>query len=109
MKKNINREETMRTEKKIIDNKVHAVYNIVVHRFRMSDVEDPELYAAEPLYKWQQSEIGQWVMSKAIETPEFHSQLDHNVMGYKFAVTAKLLEKDYTVWCLKYQPLVDKL
>jgi hypothetical protein len=25
----------------------------------MGDVEDPELYAAQPLYEWQQTEQGQ--------------------------------------------------
>jgi len=45
-----------------ISDRVEEVRTIVVHEFLMGDVEDPDLYAADPLIKWEQSEIGQWVM-----------------------------------------------
>ena len=37
---------------------VKEIHKLVVHRFRLGDVEDPDLYAAEPLYKWQESDSG---------------------------------------------------
>jgi hypothetical protein len=38
---------------------------MIVHRFRMGDVEDAQLYAAGPIIMWQQSEAGAWVMEQA--------------------------------------------
>jgi hypothetical protein len=74
-----------------------------VHEFQMGDVEDPELYAAEPLWKWQQSEEGQWVMANAMETPSWHLTTDYNSYGYLVYVTADLQDKDATFFKLKWQ------
>ena len=91
----------------VIDGKAHRIYKTVVHRFRMGDVEDPDLYAAEPLYKWQQSEMGQWVMKRAVDTPEWHRQHDMLQYGYECDVVAKLKDIDYTFWTLKWSNQVD--
>ena len=31
---------------------------LVVHEFTLGDVDDPEIYAAVPLYEWQLSDAG---------------------------------------------------
>ena len=92
----------------VINGKAHRIYKTVVHRFRMGDVDDPDLYAAEPLWKWQQSEMGQWVMTRAIDPPEWHRQHDMLQYGYEFAVVAKLKDIDYTFWTLKWSNQVDE-
>ena len=74
-----------------------------VHEFIMGDVEDPELYAAEPLWNWQQSEAGQWVMANAIETPSWHLTLDPHSYGHKVYVTADFTEPNATFFKLKWQ------
>ena len=86
----------------VIDNKAYKIHKLIVHRFRLGDVEDPDLYAAQPLLDWQHSEMGKWIMSKAVETPEWHRQLDHSTYGYQYAVVAKLKDVDYTFWTLKW-------
>jgi hypothetical protein len=86
----------------IINDRVHEIHTVVVHRFRMGDVEDPDLYAGEPLWNWQQSEMGKWVMSKAVDTPEWHRQHDQFNYGYQYAIVAKLKDVDYTWWQLKW-------
>jgi hypothetical protein len=91
-----------------IGNKVHRIHKIVVYRFRMGDAEDPDLYAAQPLYEWQQSEMGKFIMSKAVDTPEWHRNLDHATYGYQYAVVAKLKDVDYTFWQLKWSNQVDR-
>lgn len=91
-----------------IGNKSYRIYNVVVHRFHMADVEDPELYAAEPILKWQNTDYGKWVMSHSMEPPCWHQHLDLTIMGYKFAITAKFKESDYTFWCLKWGNSVDR-
>jgi hypothetical protein len=87
----------------IIDDKPVEIHKVVVHSFTVGDVEDPEIYAAEPLCNWEQSEAGRWVIERAIETPEWHQQLDFQSYSYKFNVTAKLKDPDYIMWLLKFK------
>ena len=93
----------------VIGDRAHRIHNVRVHFFTVGDVEDPEIYAAEPILKWQDSEAGKWVMERAVETPMYHRHIDHVSYGYRYAITAKLKDKDYTYWCLKYADTVDKL
>ena len=86
----------------VFGDRVHEIKTVVVHRFTMGDVEDPDLYAAEPLYNWQQSEMGQWVMEKAVDTPEWHRHADPISYGHQYAIVAKLKDIDYTWWTLKW-------
>ena len=93
----------------VFGDKVHEIHTVIVHRFNMGDVEDPDLYAAEPLWQWQQSEIGKWVMERAVVTPEWHRQHDAMMWGYNYAIVAKLKDIDYTFWVLKWMDsVVDK-
>jgi hypothetical protein len=92
----------------IINDQVHEIHNIIVHQFTVSDVDDPDLFAAEPLLEWQNSEYGIWIMNHCVETPVWHRHADPATYGYKYRVSAKLLAKDYTFWCLKWQGNVDK-
>jgi hypothetical protein len=41
---------------------------VKVHEFNLGDVEDPDLYAAEPIMAWQNTEAGQWVMQHSNDT-----------------------------------------
>lgn len=68
----------------------------------MGDVEDPVLMAAEPLYKWEKSEAGQWIMEHAVETPTWHRFDDPAIFGHRFVIKARLTDKDYTFWALKW-------
>jgi hypothetical protein len=92
----------------IIDDKVHQIHKIIVHRFRMGDVEDPDLYAAEPLIEWQNSEMGKFVMEKSVETPMWHRMHDQISYGYVYAIEAWLKGADYSFWVLKWGDEVDK-
>jgi hypothetical protein len=100
----------LRTDKfMVFGDRVHEIHTVVVHRFRMGDVEDPDLYAAEPLMDWQHSEMGEWVMEHAVDTPEWHRQADPMSYGYQYAIVAKLKDVDYTWWTLKWgSSQVDK-
>jgi hypothetical protein len=74
----------------------------------MGDVEDPELYAAEPLLNWQNSEMGKWVMEKSVEVPMWHRMHDQFSYGYTFAIEAWLKGADYSFWVLKWGNEVDR-
>lgn len=92
----------------VFGERVHEIHKVVVCRFRMGDVEDPDLYAGEPLHKWQQSEMGQWVMKKSVDTPVWHRHADPVTYGYQYAVTANLKDVDYTFWVLKWADHVNQ-
>jgi hypothetical protein len=89
----------------VINGYAHRIHKIVVHEFKMGDVEDPDLYAAEPLLTWQNSEEGQWIMARAIETPEWHRMIDPMSFGHRYAIVAKLKGRDYTYWQVKWKKL----
>jgi hypothetical protein len=82
------------------------VKKVVVYSFSLSDVEDPDLYAAEPLLDWQNSESGKWVMKHSVSMPVWHRHMDQLQYCYKYLITAEFTDKDYTFWCLKYSNTV---
>ena len=92
----------------VFGDQAHKIHTVVVHRFQMGDVEDPDLYAAEPLWEWQSSEMGAWVMARAVDTPEWHRMADVASYVYKYAVVAKLKDVDYTFWVLKWGNDIDR-
>jgi len=81
---------------------VDEIHKIVVHKFDMSDVEDPVLYAAGPIFDWEQSEAGQFVMKHAIDKPTWHKHMDPMFMGYRFVITAELEAKKLSEFYLRW-------
>lgn len=61
------------------------------HSFSLGDCEDPELYAAQPIWEWQQTEHGRWVTDHA-HNLTFHVHVDANTMGYRVFITGSLEE-----------------
>ena len=84
------------------DHNVKEIHKVVVHRFVLDAVEDPEIYAAEPLIEWQQSDAGKFVMKNAIGKPTYHKQIDHNSMGYRFVIVAELEKKKLSEFYLRW-------
>ncbi len=83
---------------KLVDGEVRE--KIVLHTFTIADVEDPVVYAAEPIYQWQQTPQGKFCMEKATDL-EFHTQDDPMNFGFKVAITGYLSGKNATMWALK--------
>jgi len=86
----------------IVGDRVEQAKTVVVHSFSMGDVEDPDLYAAEPLIKWEKSEAGQWVMNNAVETPSWHRMADPYNYGYRYEIRARLRGPALTEWFLRH-------
>jgi hypothetical protein len=84
---------------------LNEIHKVVVHKFDMGDVEDPDLYAAEPLWNWQQSEAGQFVMKHSIDKPEWHRHMDPMFMGYRYIVVAELEKKKLAEFYLRWGAL----
>jgi len=75
----------------------------VVHTIRMSDVEDPDLFVAQPIYEWQQTEAGKWIMENSIPSPSWHRQMDYSTYGYTYQIRAYLTHKQLTYWKLRFE------
>ena len=87
-------------EYKIVNDQVVRFSDICVHEFTMGDVEDPDLYAAQPIWEWQESEAGKFVMEHAVEAPYWISQMDVANYSQVYRVMARLSEQNETFWRL---------
>jgi hypothetical protein len=90
-------------EYKIINDQLVRFSDVCVHEFTMGDVEDPDLYAAQPLWEWQDSEAGKFVMEHAAESPYWIRQTDHSSYGYQYRIMARLSEPNQTFFRLKFK------
>jgi len=86
----------------VIGDRVEECKEVIVHTFTMGDVDDPDLYAAQPLYEWEKSEAGQWCMKNAADTPTWHRIADPMSYGYKYQIRAKLMGPALTEWLLRH-------
>jgi len=75
---------------------------VVVYEFSIGDVDDPEIYAAEPIWKWQQTEAGQWVMQNSLTDPVWCKSDNFQSWYYRYKIVADLSEKDATYFCLRW-------
>lgn len=75
----------------------------IVHTINMADVEDPDLMVSEPIWQWQQTEEGKFVMENSRPTPSWHRGIETTFYGYRYSIVAYFDEKTYTYWSLKYK------
>lgn len=79
------------------------VYNRVVHRFRLGDVEDPDTYQDIQMVTWRYSPPGEFVSKHALENSlEIHRQLDQHTHCWRVCVTADLEEQKLSEFYFKY-------
>ena len=62
---------------------------ITFHTFQMGDVDDVDIYVAAPIYDWQHTEHGRWVMKNAQDL-KYYTSADHNTFGYRVAIRGEL-------------------
>lgn len=85
---------------KIIDGKPVRFRDVCVHEITMCDVEDPDLWVASPIYDWQQTEAGKFVMEHAVQEPYWISSVDYTSYGTVYKIMARLSEPNETFWRL---------
>jgi hypothetical protein len=76
---------------------------MILHAFTMGDCEDPYLYAAQPIWEWQQTEKGKWVMENVTEPPVFYIQPDPTTFGQRVIIDGTLNPEAETFFRLKYK------
>lgn len=74
---------------------------ITFHSFRMGDVDDVDIYAAQPIYEWQQTDQGQWVMEHAQDL-RYYTSADPVTFGYKVSIRGSLDGKEATEYFLRW-------
>lgn len=94
----------VRWEQSYVDDQlvVKEIHKVVVHKFTVGDVEDPDLYAAEPMWKWQQTEQGKFVMEHAITEPVWNRYLDYGSYGHQYSIVAELEMKKLSEYYLRW-------
>jgi hypothetical protein len=75
----------------------------VVHTIKMSDCDDPDLLVAEPIYNWQQTDMGKWVMENSLPKASWHRHADFNTYGYIYQIRAYLTPQQITYFELKFK------
>ena len=89
-------------EVKIIDDCAVRFRDVCVHEFHMGDVDDLDIYIAAPIWEWQQSESGLWIMEHAEREPYWVQNMDVNTLGYRIRIMARLSEQNEVFWRLKW-------
>lgn len=67
----------------------------------MGDVDDPDIYVAQPIYEWQQTEQGKWVMQHCAD-PRYTFHPDGHSWGHRVILYGELNDHDATFWQLKW-------
>jgi hypothetical protein len=83
---------------KLVNGEVREKYKL--HEFTMGDVEDVEVYMAQPIYEWQQTPAGKFCMENATEITH-HTWLDLPTYTTRVVITGYLSGKQATFWALK--------
>jgi len=76
---------------------------VLVHKISTGDVEDPDLLISWPIYEWQQTEKGKWVMKNSVNPPFWQRNVEFNSFGFTYCIFADFNESDYTYFKLRYE------
>jgi len=75
---------------------------ITFHSFSMGDVDDVDIYVAQPIYEWQQTDQGKWVMQHAQDLC-YNVYPDLSTFGHRITICGKIEESvQLTEYLLKY-------
>jgi hypothetical protein len=68
----------------------------------MGDVDDVDIYVAQPIYEWQQTEQGKWVMEHAHDLT-YTTSSDPHTFGYRVSIIGEMDQgTQLTEYLLKY-------
>jgi hypothetical protein len=87
---------------KIIGGQPVRFRDVCVHEIKMGDVEDPDIYVAAPIWEWQATDAGKFVMEHAVGKPYWTRCLDQSSYYQVYRIMARLSEQNETFWRLKY-------
>jgi hypothetical protein len=62
---------------------------ITFYSFTMGDVDDVDIFVAAPIYDWQQTDQGKWVMEHARDL-RYHTSPDFSSFGYLITIRGEI-------------------
>jgi hypothetical protein len=72
------------------------------YSFVMGDVDDVDVYVAEPIWQWQQTEQGRWVMDHAQDL-RYYTSADPDTFGHRISIRGVIEDgPELTGYLLKY-------
>ena len=74
---------------------------VTFHSFAIGDVDDPEIYAGQSLWEWQQTAQGQWVMAHCRD-PQYSIGPDGATWGHRVKIYGELEDSAATFFQLKW-------
>ena len=87
---------------KIVDGRPVRYRDVCVYKLHIADTEDPEIYMAEPLGQWKNSDQGQWIMEHAEQQPYWLQNTNYHAYLIEYRVFARLSEQNETYWRLRW-------
>ena len=81
----------------------HKTIHYIVKEIRVSDVEDPDLIVAQPIWEWQQTEAGKYVMEHSSPRPSWHHSIDAHYYGNLYKIVAYFTPKQLTYYKLRFE------
>jgi len=67
----------------------------------MGDVDDVEVYAAQPIYEWLQTDQGKWVQERC-EDLSWHTYTNPNIFGYSVILQGSITDRHATEYYLRW-------
>jgi hypothetical protein len=74
-----------------------------VHLIHLGDCDDPDLFVAQPIYEWQQTEKGKYIMEHSKPEPMWVRCINHRTYGYDYKIKAYLTPAQLTYYRLKFE------
>lgn len=75
---------------------------VIFHKFTLADVDDIDIYVAQPIHEWQQTDKGKWVMENATDLT-YYTHPDVHTFGHNVVIKGKLEEKKATEYYLRWK------
>lgn len=86
----------------IINDEITELHKVVVHAFRLSDVDEVDLYSTIEISKWFNTDPGKFIEQYAFEKVEVHRDFNLGEYGWSFAIVATLPKKKLSEFYLKF-------
>jgi len=67
----------------------------------MGDVDDVEVFAAQPIYEWMQTEEGQWVHERC-EDLTWHTVANPMAFGWTILIRGSITDQHATEYYLRF-------
>jgi uncharacterized protein YycO len=77
--------------------------DVMIARFAVADVDDPDIVAEVHISEWQNTEAGQWVFEHCVDKPYWVRSLDIWSYAYQYRIMARLRKQDQTFFELKFR------